>query len=536
LAAHVICRRTSEGDGSRRFPRRLLQIDEPALGMVQVRNVDRMKEKNIQYITLSHCWGLEDFLTLKTTTVDRLQSGIAVADLPQTFRDAITIVRSLGMELLWVDSLCILQDSEDDWRAESSKMADIYSGSTCNIAASASPSASAGCFFERDDSFIRPCTVDVAQYMWKKNARFQIYDTQMFNEDFKTGPLRSRGWVMQEVLLAPRVMYFHRRQIWWECLGLLACEMYPCGLPAGITIDSAHKGLSRIKSWKFAGGQKSEDFKEGLWEKIIEDYSACELTRPEDKLIALSGIAKVMRDILKDEYIVGLWKGTLDSQLLWQRPPKSPFLERPAQYRAPSWSWASVNGPIVAGARNYTSTARDATLIRIVDIQLQTPTTDLTGQVTSGFLRLSGPLMTIKISKQSRLAGPWKSSEYTGSVYDRSSKSWAQHQIVPRFDTRDDDVETRERSYYLLQVRKWHYICECLLLLRCEDGKLRRCGVLSIPHDLADESRPPLLDRHPAINFGDDPFPLPDEESHASETTDFDSLEPNGKDYIISIV
>lgn len=533
----MTCRMTSESDGLPQLPTRLLEIDEPALGIPRVRNVASMKEKNIQYITLSHCWGTDELLTLRASTVDRLLSGIQVSELPLTFRDAIDIARKVVKKFLWIDSLCILQDSEDDWQAESSKMADIYSGSTCNVAASAAANASAGIFFERDDSLVRPCIVDSTGLSWKNNTAIHFCDTQMFNQDFKTGPLRSRGWVMQEVLLAPRVLYLHQRQIWWECLGLLACEMYPRGLPGSITIGNAHKGLSRIKSLKFATGWKSEDSREGLWEKIIEDYSACQLARPEDKLIALSGIAKAMRAILKDEYIAGLWKDKLYSQLLWRRPPNSLYLERPVCYRAPSWSWASVDGPIVAGLRDTTATTSHTTSIKILDIQLEAPTADLTGQITSGLLRLSGPLFMMKISKKINLAAPWKASEYTGSVYDRFSDSWSNHQIMPRFDTKDDDVDNGERLYYILKVKLWTFMCECLLLVRCKHatGNFRRCGVMSIERSIADNNRPPPPGHIPAPSFGDSPSTLPDETSE-SETMDLGSLEPEGKDYNISIV
>lgn len=66
--------------------------------------------------------------------------------MPKNFRDAITISREPGLRYMWIDSLCIIQDSDTDWQIESSKMADIYRHGYITIAAVASPDSKGGCF------------------------------------------------------------------------------------------------------------------------------------------------------------------------------------------------------------------------------------------------------------------------------------------------------------------------------------------------------------------------------------------------------
>ncbi len=102
------------------------------------------------YMTLSHCWGTVKLLTLTSETVETLSSGFLFSLLPPTFQDAVDVVLKLGISFLWIDSLCIFQDSLQDWQREAPLMCDVYRGSTCNIGASASTSSLEGLFRARD--------------------------------------------------------------------------------------------------------------------------------------------------------------------------------------------------------------------------------------------------------------------------------------------------------------------------------------------------------------------------------------------------
>jgi len=82
-----------------------------------------------RYATLSHCWGDIPFLRLETRNQDAFSRIIPSDQLPKTFQDAIEIAKALGLEYIWIDSLCIVQDDDDDWRKEAALMSSVYGGS-----------------------------------------------------------------------------------------------------------------------------------------------------------------------------------------------------------------------------------------------------------------------------------------------------------------------------------------------------------------------------------------------------------------------
>jgi len=106
--------------------------------------------EEVKYIALSHCWGdSRSILTTTKLTLKPRQQNIEFNDLPRTFQDAVQITRALDVRYLWIDSLCIVQDDEDDWQVESGRMAEIYLGSYLTVAATGSADSSGGCFFRR---------------------------------------------------------------------------------------------------------------------------------------------------------------------------------------------------------------------------------------------------------------------------------------------------------------------------------------------------------------------------------------------------
>lgn len=75
----------------------------------------------------------------------KLTVNIFLSDLPPLFQDAIIITRQLGLRYLWIDSLCIIQDSLRDWETEAAKMASIYQNSYVTISATDASNGSAKC-------------------------------------------------------------------------------------------------------------------------------------------------------------------------------------------------------------------------------------------------------------------------------------------------------------------------------------------------------------------------------------------------------
>jgi hypothetical protein len=106
---------------------------------------------SVQYATLSHCWGeIPDKIVLTLENKASFQKALPESHLSQTFKDAITAARMLGFNYIWIDSLCIIQDSRDDWENEMTQMGKVYEYSTLTITATSSKDDNGGCFFSRD--------------------------------------------------------------------------------------------------------------------------------------------------------------------------------------------------------------------------------------------------------------------------------------------------------------------------------------------------------------------------------------------------
>jgi hypothetical protein len=171
-----------------------------------------------RYLTLSHCWGSSMPKSAKTTTAnyERHLQKIRVRKLPRTFRDAITVTRRLGYRHIWIDSLCIIQDSPKDWSRESALMGKIYSHSSCMLAAAAASDCHGGLFPLRTELPIfrasepKAASTDPSFVLVK-----QAYDG--WDELFKASPLNSRGWTLQERELSPRIIYFTKHSMLFEC-------------------------------------------------------------------------------------------------------------------------------------------------------------------------------------------------------------------------------------------------------------------------------------------------------------------------------
>ncbi|KAL8710175.1 MAG: hypothetical protein Q9220_005258 [cf. Caloplaca sp. 1 TL-2023] len=379
------------------YPTRLVEIMPDTNGMNLRICVTREETLTGPYMTLSHRWGTASFLKLTLKNLPDLVKGFSVVDLPRTFQDAISVARTLGCKYLWIDSLCIIQDSTGDWLYEAGLMGRVYANSRCNIAATWNSSSGDGCFSERNVSevegiIVSPSWADV------KDTTFRVIDFGLWENLITSASLNKRAWVVQERLLAPRVLHFGRSQLAWECHQVDACETYPAGLPIsqqsaqgnqkGLDPDTDGKEVQSIGSYQPPNLRAYH-----VWNKIVAAYTAGELTIEADKLVAISGLAQNMQILLKDEYLAGLWKGTLSSDLLWRvtggKQANGLPSTRAARYRAPTWSWAAIDGQIMPGRPN------DARILISIEEAATEPLTSKNslGQLKSGWMRLRGLLL-----------------------------------------------------------------------------------------------------------------------------------------------
>lgn len=136
-----------------------------------------------------------------------------------------------------------------------------------------------------------------------------------------------------------------------------------------------------------------------LWGGILKRYTSCNLTYTSDRLAALAGLAKVMQQVFNDQYCAGMWKSHMVTQLSWSLSGGQalfPCAPRPSPYRAPSWSWACLDGPILK-AWFQDDFPDKIDLIHVLQCEVTSDLGDTTSTVTSGYLRLSGWSSTIQL-------------------------------------------------------------------------------------------------------------------------------------------
>jgi hypothetical protein len=200
-----------------------------------------------RYMALSHCWGVAStsIKALISTTSDNLSGqleGFALENMPKTYQDAIYVTRRLGVRYIWIENLCIIQDSVEDWEKESAVMDKVYSFVYVTIIAAKAKNPSEGLFQNRDGI---PTAVSIDRIIGNQEGR--ILDITLHpilpttKGLIRSGPLATRGWALQERQLSRRLVHFTIHQVLWECACSIASEIYPEGGFAGPHWDFALK-------------------------------------------------------------------------------------------------------------------------------------------------------------------------------------------------------------------------------------------------------------------------------------------------------
>lgn len=156
---HAICQERPPQDY---FPTRVLDVglakDSNTIRLFIPATTAKSSSPFEPYITLSHQWGASEKTSpiLKRDNLAHLCKSIDIATLPKVFRYAIALTRLFDIRYLWIDRLCIIQDSDEDWSHEAQLMKQVYASSYCPIAASDADHPSKGCFFDRCPEVVAP--------------------------------------------------------------------------------------------------------------------------------------------------------------------------------------------------------------------------------------------------------------------------------------------------------------------------------------------------------------------------------------------
>jgi hypothetical protein len=344
-----------------RLPKRVIDVRPENGKGDDVRLYESSEDENGTYITLSHCWGKDPILMTTIESLPAFRNNIIWERIPKTFQDAMTVTRNLGIRYLWsqfsspayhfmllircllVDSLCIVQDSPSDWEEEAPKMSEMYGNSYLTIAAFVAVDAKSGFLNDRMAKFLPKvlngnglrCRSEIDHVSWPALE-----------------PMVTRAWCYQERLVPRRVLSYRVAEVTWECRSTHWCE---CGRA------ESYSGADRITyERRLLGHKLDEKMMYDYWhQKLIVEYTKLSLTRETDRLAAISALADQFKERLKivgieNTLVAGLWSNRILESLTWRclgRPGrgsggKALVGRAHVAYQAPSWSWASIEGPI----------------------------------------------------------------------------------------------------------------------------------------------------------------------------------------------
>ena len=522
--SHGVC--TSRNAVPRENPTRLLQIFDASS---QIRLIVTMDSNHYDYATLSYRWGRDDrkpSLTLQENLLQHM-SGLATDTLPPTLKDAVLTTVSLGYEYLWIDSLCIVQDDPQDFEHECPKMASIYSGSAVTIAAPGAQDSFSG--FLQTRKFLKdplytpvelqyrdregnphgtltlwyPGSTSTPDHYGYLNPSFNgALNSPNGNEPRPPSFLDNRGWIFQEWLLSPRVLYFGSFQMYFECFQSQRFE----------TLHDPHEHIDHYNLSKNIPPLMSHIEYYSWWHKLVERYSGRALSVAKDRLPAISGIAHLYQPPMPDKYLAGIWQGDLPEALLWCRSRlSSDYTEKgniascnDIEYIAPSWSWASLMCPVRHMTYIKQEVLDDPDPWKLHIISASTSLTsrstnpDPFGPVKEGYLRVRGKLhnaavfkrrdgsLVVCLQKRAHVVSDGEMWLTLGFRPDKPSRYQSLHAIGYRWE-RIDDVQTQNRNtpevlvlpVLMTRGEVFHsYVGLVLEPVAGVDGEFRRVGLV----------------------------------------------------------
>lgn len=304
--------------------------------------------------------------------------------------------------------MCIIQGSSADWKREAASMASIYKNATFTISAVHCRGSNESLFSDPKQTlpagYVGHLPGDIAvhlehhiphpfRYMFNGETKLEDFDDTI-DSDLD---LLDRGWVYQEVLLSPRTLYFLAKEIMWRCREYTVCQ---CARYDFDEISKERLGF-KVITGKIGKTYYSERGCQQIipenWASIVRQYSAKNLTYPEDRLPALAGIAEEFGNVTGWTYICGLWQEDLRETFGWTRGSFD-LAPRP-ESRVPTWSWASIATEIRMGS----SWAQEVE-IESCHITYNNDGNPYVGDVEEAVLNVRGYVFTAKLVPPSRTA------------------------------------------------------------------------------------------------------------------------------------
>jgi hypothetical protein len=384
----------------------------------------------VRYAALSYCWGPPTDAKKQCKTehrsLDARLRAIPVQELSPVVRDAVVVARRLSIPYLWVDALCIIQDDRMDWENAFSLMGLVISNAYITISSLSSSTCQSG-FLQR------------SPHISETNLPGEML------EDWLSSPWSTRGWTFQEEKLSMRLIYFGRSKVHFCCSNWIYTE-------GGSTSSTVYE-KSIIDLGRDALVQNHVQLLVDFWRHgLVPQYSRRQFTRAKDKLPAIAGVAKYIGDVTGYDYVAGMWKPGLFTELIWlcHCPPKgsltcllATLATDSSTFIAPSWSWAHFVDKTSVGLYFIEGETQWLNMEAKVKVSITWAGPNVYGEILSGELAITTKVLRVL---------PDHCQFVTGGGYDRASIRRTQTTIsfIPDWSCDDMCEEVGELELVLI--------------------------------------------------------------------------------------
>lgn len=344
---HSVCSRSGAAGGGTYdgLDRQRLDylLNKTSFGVIDVIRMKlcRLPDWQTRYVALSYVWGQgvqsRAHRTQRDNVVKRTSDGgIEERDLPKTIKDAIQLTRDLGLRYIWIDSLCIVQDSISSFRLNAENMDLIYGNAYLTICAADGKDANEGLVALDPDKADTPLRAE-----YSKGVRLQV--TRPSESVIRDSVWDQRAWTFQERILSRRCLVFAGRRVYFQCRSSnMSEDIYRDATGLGLSMDSTNSPLRTLREMQ----------PRPIWFYMtcVSLYTGRHLTYAKDMIPAFEGVSSFMQNRMHGpmaRFIYGLPPSHFDLALLWEplsaqrrRYPSKDAGNEDVELELPSWSWA----------------------------------------------------------------------------------------------------------------------------------------------------------------------------------------------------
>ena len=330
---------------------RMIDVDQGCLVQMQ---------EQCPYVVLSYVWGCDLQFKCTNSLLLSLEMKFGLVkhweQIPRTVQDAVNLVRLLGLRYLWVDSMCIVQDSQADMQDQFPKMGQIYGNALLTIVAADGDDASTGLFNNSNTASRvgRQCV------RYSKDLGLLICPPDL-NTVLRETTWATRGWTFQEALLSKRLLVFVDQTVYFSCRSTTWSEQRkahsetvpPPWTWAAAPSPYAAKFERPLTEWSRIASSLQIHypnlqpwFVASMWQSLVNEYSTRTLSYELDVLAAIAGVQEVFGRIFPQDILYGMPLSIIQTALLWH--PRTSLRRRKDGKKnlLPSWTWTAWIGEV----------------------------------------------------------------------------------------------------------------------------------------------------------------------------------------------